>query len=172
MAIALTDGNIYFLESDAANDTWITDHGDPDNIDLTSYTEGTEYCKLPLPRRIQKSFTTGIQVMDPGGGTSVQVNWQKKVYQVLAEGIETSVANANTVEKFFMTEAHTISDTTYKDYYLVCKFGTNSYIDFTDDSGNRKQYCKGAVLTGMCTWVQESPLTMVVSLQWRSIWGT
>ena len=173
MAIDLTDGYIYFVESNSDNDDWITDHaGDPDSLDLTNYTEGTEYCKLKMPERFVKSFVTGMIIVDSGGGNSYQERYERRSYSILSEGIETSIYNADLVEKFFTIPRHTAaSNDTYKEYYLIIRFGASNYVNFTDNDGNRKEYCRGAVLSGSVTWSEAKPSAALVKLTFKSIWN-
>jgi hypothetical protein len=172
MATAPTAGYFYFVESTAGLEDWITDHaGDPDNIDLSLMTEGTHYCKLEMPMGFQKNFVTGVKVIDMVGGKSVDTRWQKRAYQVLANGIETSYSNANTIDKFVMSDRHTAGDTaTFKRYYLVGYFGTNNHVLFTDASGTQQSYCKGIITNGSISWVGRAPQTAIVKLNFRSIW--
>ena len=168
MATPLTTGYIYILESDAGrNQNWIA--GGPGTIDLDSFTEGTEYCKLEIPRKFVKGFSTGVQVMDGGGGSSVQVNWDKRVFTIQATGIEASIANAEKFDQFTMLKEHTDEDV-YVDYYLVIKYGTTSYVKFTDFGGTRRDYCKGVIVNGSIMWLEQENQTAIVQLQWRSVW--
>ena len=168
MAIPLTQGYIYILESNAAtNQDWVA--GGAATIDLTNFTEGTEYCKLERPKKFVKGFSSGVQIMDPGGGGSVQVNWDKRIYTVQATGIETSVANAEKLDQFTMLAAHTGEDN-YIPYYLVFKYGTTSYVMFTDFGGTRRNYCKGVIVTGSIMWLEQDNLNAILQFSWRSIW--
>jgi len=173
MATALTPGYIYLIESDDTdNDDWIADHGgDPDHLDLTDYIEGEEYCKIEMPSNFIKNFITGIKVVDVSGGTSFDTKFEKRAYQTLANGLSTSRANGELVEQFIMAPRHTSGDSSvYKDYYLIFYFGVDDHVQFTDASGNRKSYCKGAVLSGSMIWVESMPGLYTLKLIWRSIW--
>lgn len=168
MPIPLTVGYIYILESNGAtNQNWVA--GGASTVDLTNFTEGTEYCKLEIPKKFVKSWSTGVQVMDPGGGGSVQVNWDKRVYTVQATGIETSIANAEKLDQFTMLAAHT-DETSYIDYYLIIKYGTTSYVMFTDFGGTRRDYCKGVIVNGSIMWLDIQSQTAIAQFSWRSVW--
>jgi len=172
MAIAPTPGYIYLIESNAVdNDDWITDHGgDPDLLDLTDYTEGTEYVKLEIPQNFQKAFNTGIRVSDMVGGKSYDIRWMKRFYQLLAKGIETSVANADLIEGFIMSNRHTAGDSaTFVRYYLIVYFGVNTHLKFTDASGNRQSYCKGVVLGGIINVIMAN-FYAIIQITFRSVW--
>ena len=55
MATNLTEGTIYFIESESTNQDWITNNaGDPDAIDLDNFTNGLDYVSLPIPKNILK----------------------------------------------------------------------------------------------------------------------
>ena len=173
MATALTDGYIYLIESDGTdNQDWITNNsGDPDAIDLDSFAEGVEYCKIEFPQQFKKNFTTGIIVKDASGAISFERRWEKRAYAVLSRGVNTTRANADLVEKFLTAPRHTAGSlSTYKFYYLIFYFGTNDHVPFTDQDGNRKSYCKGVVTSGSELWNEATPLNYIVSLNWRSVW--
>ncbi len=109
MATPLTDGKIYFLESENGIEDWITDHGgDPDLIDLSQFTaEGTDWVSINIPRGFAIRSSTGIVVTASGGGASFDERSAKRFYKALQQGIQTSLANANLVDKFAMSNRHT-----------------------------------------------------------------
>lgn len=173
MATALTAGYIYFIESDGTdNDDWITDHaGDPDLLDLDQYTEGTEYCKIEIPKNWKVGFYTGHNVSDVGSGLSYDLRNAQRGYKAYTKGLQTSVANGKLIDKFFMSDRHTSgATTTYKTYYMIIYFGVNDHWLFTDHNSVQKSYCKGAVIGGDITWFDTNNLTCMISLHWRSIW--
>lgn len=169
--IDLEDGHIYFLESDAGNNqNWIA--GGATTIDLTNFTEGTEYCKLEMPQRWVKSFNTGMEIINSGAGNSFQLRYARRFYNLLSNGIKTSLTNGDLVEKFFTIDAHTESSSaTYKDYYIVIRFSATSFVNFTDQAGSRKDFCKGAVISGSMTWDESSATTVAMRLNFNSIWN-
>lgn len=163
-------GYIYFLESDATdNVNWVPT---VDNIILaTLYTEGTEYVKMQIPENFKVKFKTGIEVVDSGGGSSFDNRPNRRAYNMLANGVETSVANAARVMNFFMLERHTSgASATFKRYYVVIKFGTTTYFKFINAAGTEVDYCKGVVLDGEVDWDENEPLRATVRLNWRSVW--
>ena len=90
---------------------------------------------------------------------------------MLTEGILTSVANAELIEKFLMSDRHTSgSITVFKRYYLILKTGATSYVQFMDGSSTMRDYCKGAVTHGAIIWSEKTPQVATVQLNWRSIW--
>ena len=179
MATALTPGFIYLIESETGVDDWITDHsGDPDLIDLDNFSvgnnseEGKGYCKLKIPRNIQKAFDTGRIVTDLIGGVSVDQRWQRRAYGMNLNGIEASIAEADLIGEFFMSNRHTAGSTsTFKQYYLIIYFGVNTHIKFTDHNGNRQSYCKGVVLKGSIIWNMGESLRYSLKLNFRSTWS-
>jgi hypothetical protein len=172
MATAPTAGYVYFIESTNGVDDWITDHaGDPDLIDISLATEGTHYCKIEIPQRIQSNFWIGATVTDSGSGNSFDLRWNRKGYQIPIQGWQTSRTNAFYINKFLMSDRHTSgASATFKDYYLVIYFGVNDHWKFIDASDNEKSYCKGLVLNGNLTWVQNKPSVMRFSGVFRSVW--
>jgi hypothetical protein len=170
MATDMVNGYIYFLESEAAtNINWVPT---VDNIILAAlYTEGTEYVKLQIPESLKVAFKTGIIVIDSGGGSSFDYRPNRRAYNVLARGIETSRTNAATVRNFFMLDSHTSgAAATFKRYYMVIKYGTTTYEKFINAAGTAVDYCKGVVLDGYTTWRDDEPLVATVHLNWRSVW--
>jgi len=171
MGIALTPGHVYFLESDAAqNQDWIA--GGATTIDLTNFTEGTEYCKLELPQRWRKQFTTGIRVTDAGAGTSFDFRSARRGYGIVAGGIETSITNANLVEQFFMLDRHTSgASATFYDYYMVVIFSATVFVKFKDNSASTmKDYCPVRVTGGETIWSESTPQTVIFRATIRSVW--
>lgn len=166
---SLSDGYIYFIESEAAQQNWLHD---PDNIVIGNFTEGTHYCKLRFPQKWRKAFDTGMTITPSGGGVSYQLRPNRRFYGLLAQGITTSRANGDVVEGFFTINRHTASSaTTYKTYYLIIRFGASDYVNFTDEDGNRREYCKGAVVNGDVSWSETDPANVIVRLNFESIWG-
>ena len=170
---ALTEGYVYFIESEAAQQNWLTD---PHDIVIGNFTEGTHYCKIELPKQWMRPFTTGIFITDSGSGTSYDFRSERYSYQFKPIGLVTSITNANYVDKFFMNTRHTASSSTsYYEYYMVVKLATadadTSYIMFTDNNGTQRRYCKGAALGGVMTWNHQNPQVYTVSINFKSKWG-
>lgn len=173
MVTALTPGYIYFIESDGTdNDNWIADHGgDPDLLDLDQYTEGTDYCKIEIPKDVKVGFYTGHNVSDVGSGLSYDLRSAARGYKAYTRGLVTSRANAKLMDQFFMSNRHTSgASATYKTYYMVVYFGVNDHWPFIDHNNNQKSYCKGAVIGGDLNWRETESLTILTNLHWRSIW--
>ena len=168
----LNPGSIYLIESDAVdNDNWIGDHaGDPDHVLMTNYTEGTEYAEISKILGYSQNFRTGAKVTDVGSGTSYEIKYGRRNYVVPFQGLVSSLASANKVQKICMIDRHTTT-TGYKRYYLIIKFATGSYVEFVDNDGNDKKYCKGIVVPGgRIRWSDTDPLVWNVSLTFRSVW--
>ena len=170
----LTEGYIYFIESEVAQQNWLTN---PHAIVIGNFTEGTHYCKIELPQQHQKSFTTGVNIIDSGAGTSYDDRTNRYSYAQNAQGLLTTKANAALVDKFIMNSRHVSSaDAAHFYYYMIIKYATAdadaSYEMFTDDTGTQRRYCKGAVLTGNYRWMQSNPLNTQVVLNFKSCWGS
>ena len=167
MAIDLIPGYLYFLESEAAtNQNWIA--GGATTIDLTLFTEGTEYCSIELPKNWKKRFSTGIIVTNSGGGTTFSYNTGRRGYSILSRGLETSVANAELVEKFFMISAHNTGVIT--NYYMVIPFSATDFATFINAADASKDFCPVVCTGGEVIWDGEKPKNAMVRLQVRSIW--
>ena len=163
-------GYLYIIESNAAdNINWVPT---VDNIILSAlYTEGTEYVKLQIPQKYRIQFKTGIIVYDSGGGSSFDYRPNRRAYMMLAEGIETSRDNAETIRNFFMLDRHTSgAAATFKRLHLIIKYGTTDYEKFIDAGGTARDYCTGVVLDGETTWDEDEPQVAMVRLNWRSVW--
>ena len=90
---------------------------------------------------------------------------------MLANGIETSRDNAETIRNFFMLDRHTSgAAATCKRLYLVIKYGTKDYEKFIDASSTSRDYCKGVVIDGETEWNEDEPQVATVRLNWRSVW--
>ncbi|GAH70481.1 unnamed protein product, partial [marine sediment metagenome] len=118
MATDLTHGYIYFLEKDAVdNQDWGHVVGD---IDLDNFTNGTDVVKLQIPKNFKIRGKTGISVVESGGGHSYDERPNTRAYQMLANGVETTIANAATVANFFMLDRHTSgASATFNSYHAV-----------------------------------------------------
>ncbi len=169
----LTPGYIYLIEAqgDLGGDDFIVTHaGDPEDIVIGNYTEGLSYAKLQIPKQFVKNFITGAVVKTGSGGNQYFEMSAKRSYTLLAEGIETTVANADLVDEFCMSERHTSGiPGAFKQYYLVIKLAVNSYVKFTDSEGNRQKYCRGIILNGSIIHIMKQ-FRATVRLNWASVW--
>ena len=172
MATALTTGKIYFIESDAGNQDWILNNsGDPDLIDLDNFTEGTDYVSIDIPRGFTRNSYTGAIVTPSGGGKSFDQRNAARFYKLLQRGIQTTLANANLIDKFAMSDRHTSgASAVFKRYYVIAYFGTNSHLEFTDGDDNRKSYCKGIIISVATQWLEFKNLNWIVQINWDSVW--
>ena len=171
---ALSEGYIYFIESEALQQNWLTN---PHNIDLDNFTEGLHYCKIELPTRDQTGGVTGISIIDSGAGTSYDDRTNRYSYSGQNNGLITSRANVWLVDQFIMNSRHTAaSPDTYMDYYMIKKYDTadanDSYEPFMDDTGTQRRYCKGAILNWHRTWMQSAPNYFSLFINFKSCWGT
>ena len=171
MATNLSDGYIYFIESDAAdNQNWVTT---PGNIDLDNFTEGTDYCKLEIPKQWAKECYTGIQVEVASGGKGFQTRTSRRYYKVMIQSNEEIGSDIHNIDKFFTSDRHTASSSsTFTDYYLViCRDeSSNDFEEFTDSSNNRRDYCKGVVTKCMIIWNESENLRGKVQIEFMSSW--
>lgn len=172
MATPLTDGRIYFIESDAGNQDWITNNsGDPDLIDLDLFTEGLDYVSIPIPRGFSRTSITGVVVTPSGGGKSFDQRNATRFYKLLQRGFVSSLANANLIDKFAMSDRHVSGAiAVFKRYYAITYFGTNSHLEFTDADDNRKSYCRGIILRVVTQWLELNSLRFMVIIDWDSVW--
>ena len=172
IATNLTVGKIYFIESDSGNQDWITNNaGDPDAIDLDNFTEGTDYVTINIPRGFTRNSFTGAIVTPTGAGKSFDERNAARFYRVLQRGIQTTLTNANLIDKFVMSDRHTSgASATFKRYYLIVYFGTNSHLEFTDGSDARKSYCKGIIINMATIWLDSDSLNFLVRINWNSVW--
>ena len=170
MATDMVNGYIYILESDAVdNVNWVPT---VDNVILAgNYTEGTDFVKLEIPKKYKIKFKTGCKVTDSGAGSSFDLRSARRSYAMLANGIETSRANAEKIMNFLMLDRHTSgAAATFKRYYMIIKYDTTSYVQFIDASSTLRDYCKGDVIDGDLDWDGDDPLVVKIKLNWRSVW--
>jgi len=166
---ALTDGYFYFIESEAAdNQNWLPT---PDNIVIGNFTEGTDYCKLQIPSTFQSPFTTGAVINTGSDGNQYMNISAKRAYKFLLDGIETSVSNANTIDKFIMSDRHTSGiPASRKWYYLIVRFGASNYVKFTDGEGTQRDYCRGIIMDGVRIWNKSDNFRVKVHINFGSVW--
>ena len=172
MATALSDGKVYLIESDAAdNQNWAPT---PGNIDLDNFVQGDEYCVLNLPKRWTKKGMTGIQVSTASGGDGFMNRTYRRAYMVQIAANEEIGANAHYVDEFIMNNRHTAtSGTTFTDYYLViCRDedGANGFELFTNDSGSQVGYLKGVVTEYQITWLEGQNLRANIQFTFVGTW--
>ena len=90
---------------------------------------------------------------------------------MLQRGIQTTLANANLIDKFAMSDRHTSgASAVFKRYYAIVYFGTNAHLEFTDPNDNRKSYCKGIILGVITQWIESNSLVFAVRINWDSVW--
>ena len=170
MANDLLDGYVYFLESDAVrNQDWA---GVVANIGLAAnYTEGTDFCKLKLPKQWIKKMGTGITIDDASGGKSYMTRTSRKSYLCTIIGLEVIGADAKLIEKFTMDADHTASSpSTFVQYHMIIRRSVSDYEEFTDASNVRQDYCQGAILECEITWHESQSLVATVRIIFRSNW--
>lgn len=94
-----------------------------------------------------------------------------RAYGLLANGMETTLANADLVESFCMLDAHTTGiEASFRRYHLIIKFATDTYVTFTDSNGARQKYCTGIVTSGDVIWTRGKSLVTTVKLNFESVW--
>lgn len=147
---------------------------DPDTIDLDNFTEGLHYCQINIPEGFTKNSFTGAVITPSGSGTSFVLKDESRFYRTVVRGVQTSLANANLVDKFVMSVRHTTGVTAnFKFYYLVGYFGTDSHLEFTDQGGTPRSYCKGMILSLIIRWVPRADAqNFMLRFNWESIWRT
>lgn len=161
-------GYIYFVESNTDNIEWVP------TVDLiilgALYTEGTEFVKLQIPQHYKIPFFTGIIITASGAGNSFDERNAARFYKMLANGIETSRANAEQVMNFFMLDRHTSGTSAiYKQVYMVVKH-SSGYVQFINAASAVVNYCKGAVVSGAIDWDESDSLRATIRLNWGSVW--
>lgn len=175
MVTRLTAGKFYFIEAidDGAGDNnWITTGGgDPDTIDLDHWTEGLDYVSIDIPRGFTRSSFTGAIVTPTGAGKQFDQRNATRFYKTLQRGIQTTLTNANLIDKFVMSDRHTSgASAVFKRYFMVVYFGTNNHLEFTDSGNNRKSYCRGIIISVATTWIESTPLNFILRINWDSVW--
>ena len=174
MATALTPGRFYLIEAAGdlgAQTDWIVAGGDPDTIDLDQFTEGLTYVEITIPEGFTRRSNTGIVVTPSGAGKSYDERNAARFYSAMERGVLTTLAKANLVDKFIMSDRHTSgSDPPFTRYYLIVYFGVNAHLEFTDSTDTRRGYCRGAVPVATTQWSDSHSLKFLMRLTWLSIW--
>lgn len=138
---------------------------------MDQFTEGLTYCQINIPRGFIINSISGIIVTPSSGGSQFDFRNASRFYRALNQGIQTSLANANLIDKFVMSDRHTSgSSAIFKRYYMIVYFGTNLHIEFTDDSDTRKSYCKGAITSLATRWIDSDNLNFIVRINLTSVW--
>lgn len=165
----LTDGRIYFIESDAGdNQNWLDD---PDTIVIGNFTEGIHFCQIEIPDGFSIVGFTGAIVTPSGSGKSFADRNARRFYQTLGQGILTSIANSNLVDKFLLSDRHVSgSSAVYVDYYMIIYFGTDLHMGFIDDNDVQQSYCKGIAESVVRQWSSSDSLNINVKIKWDSEW--
>ena len=176
MATGLTAGRIYLIESEAANQDWITnDAGDPDDIDLDNFTgayaEGFGFVFFDIPRGFMRTSHTGAIVTASGAGGGYDERNAARFYEAMSRGFRTRLTKANLVDEFIMSDRHTSGDPDiFKRYYMIWYFGTNSHLEFTDQNNVRQSYCKGIAINISTQWIDSKSLVFLIRINWASVW--
>ena len=90
---------------------------------------------------------------------------------MLQRGIVTTLAIANLIDKFIMSDRHTSgASAVFKRYYAIIYFGTNAHLEFTDGDDNRKSYCRGIILSATTQFLESESLRFIVRINWDSVW--
>jgi hypothetical protein len=176
MATALSDGRIYLIESDAAdNQNWVPT---PSNIDLDNFTEGTDFCQLKIPQRTTQRGYTGILIQDASGGAGFMTRSYRRGYLVTIMSNELFETEAYLIDKFIMNDRHVATSTsTYTNYYLViCRDQDDTsygYAKYTNSAGSQVNYLKGAIPNDggyECTWTEGQNLRAQIKIVFKSAW--
>ena len=126
---------------------------------------------MPLPLGFTRNSFTGAITTPSGGGGGFDERSAARFYKVLQRGIQSTLANANLVDKFAMSDRHTSgASAVFVRYYLIVYFGINSHLEFTDASDNRKRYCKGIIISVSTVWLETDSLKFLVRINWDSVW--
>ena len=130
-----------------------------------------DYVTIPIPRGFTKNAFTGAEVTPSGAGKSFDQRSSKRFYKLLQRGFTTTLAIANLIDKFIMSDRHTSgASAVFKRYYAIAYFGTNSHLEFTDADDNRKSYCRGIIINAATQWLENNSLDFIVRINWDSVW--
>ena len=130
-----------------------------------------DYVSVNIPRGFTRNSFTGAVVTPSGAGKSFDQRNATRFYKLLQGGFQTSLANANLIDKFAMSNRHTSGATAvFKRYYAIVYFGTNNHLEFTDGNDNRKSYCRGIIIRVATQWVSDDTLNFIVRINWDSVW--
>lgn len=114
---------------------------------------------------------TGALTRPSGGGKGFDERSAARFYKALQRGFQTTLAEANLVDKFAMSDRHTSgASAIFKRYYMIIYFGINSHLEFTDGGDNRKSYCKGIIISVSTVWIESDNLNFLLRINWDSVW--
>lgn len=171
MAGDLKPGYIYFIEKEAAQQNWAHE---PDDIVIGNFTEGTHYCKFKWPKGWRVMGKTGTVVTTLGGSIQYSLRSAKRYYIGGCNGIVTTIANANLMDSFIMSDRHTSgASATFKPYYLICYHGLNSsnlVPKFTDHNSTQRAYCRCEIIDWQRVWADVEHNWEKVNIKFVSVW--
>ena len=160
---------VAFLESDAAGDTWVADHDDPDLITWSGFTEGTEAIVFTKIKSRRITAIPGNVAEVVSGGNTFEYRTGKRFYRFQYVFQLSSRSEVNMVTKFPMLEAHT-EKTSWKYYYLIDVNGTDDHIAFVDEDGSPKSYAPVHIQQMIENWDSGNNLIHNIMVQGVTVW--
>lgn len=142
MATPLETRGIYFIESDAGdNQDWVAATGDPEDIDLDNFNEGTDYCYFEIVASFsEKLKNKWNKTPFPNASSFVApMEEREEKFGFEADFTNDNRSKINKIKEFWIKHTN-ISD---NGYYVIVKYNTDDYEPFWDDSRAEKKYCKG-----------------------------
>lgn len=160
MVTALTVMNVYILDWSAA---------DADDYDLDGETEGTDYCKIPIPKMINmRASQDGTSIAFFGGdGYLFRYDRTKRIISITGKvGTRTELGY---IDKFFSTRQGAGSDPDY----LVAKFATSDYLpaynyDGTDMNGVFRGWFK---IIPLSNWNSDDSQVHTIQIEFHVVWS-
>ena len=162
---------VAFVESDATdNDNWIGVHsGDPDEIDWSTYTEGTEAIVFEkVTGKTYNSSPGNLAQRRPGGNSYVERKGKRR-YDFNISAILNTIAEVNLADGFAMLPRHN-EVSSFKAYYLIDVLAANTHKTFVDEDGNKKSYMKCFIEPMSIRWNDSMSKQYNVTVRGVSIW--
>lgn len=134
----------WLVESDSGNDDWIGDHsGDPESLDSTQYTEGTDSWNAEYVTVEEAGEFVG-DYEDIPGWTGIDTSMEEGHDMIKVTGtfqgtsFSNTVAKADALKEFFRNHS-SLGDNAF---YFVRRWDTDLYDQFPNEDRTMKKYMK------------------------------
>lgn len=139
------DYGLFILESESANDDWVSDHDSIKEADLDQFTEGEDYIYLPYVTNLQLLSEYEVKVMNffKGLGEKIGLGSGNFMFKTRGRYQGTSESDREDKEVEIVEFFKRHMDVGGNDLYVGYRKIGGNWKKFVDNNYNRKNYCKG-----------------------------
>ena len=165
MATALSYPRIYvlnFIETD------------PQDIDLSGKTEGTDYFEIKIPQGCNYKPVPDIQITQyaTGKGQIFRKNkWKGRTYNITGIVNYGTWATTLTQLKYMYSYLEGRQSSVANPDYLVIKYADDQYRIFQDEDNNDIEYARGCLLTISDTWDESDNFQFNINGKFEIVWS-